>query len=216
MLRLFGFALFLCGGPLIAAATPDPVIPQANTPMARLPLRFEQNAGQWAPSVRFTARSKGANLQLTAHGPVFQVGSSRVALTLAHGNSSPVIEPLDRLPATTNYMVGPRTQWRTGIANFSRVRYQAVYPGIDLIYYGNQNQLEYDFVLAPGANPDAIRLNFKGDVKVSLTPSGDLAIESKDSQILQKAPVIYQDKHPIQGRYTLLAHNQVGFRLGRY
>ena len=113
-------------------------------------------------------------------------------------------------------MVGPRSQWRTGIANFARVRYQGVYPGIDVVYYGNENQLEYDFVLAPGANPDAIRLNFKGDVKVSLTPAGDLAIDSKDSQILQKAPVIYQDKRPIQGRYTLLAHNQVGFRLGRY
>ena len=96
------------------------------------------------------------------------------------------------------------------------MRYQSVYPGIDVVYYGNQNQLEYDFVLAPGANPDAIRLNFKGDVKVSLTPAGDLAIDSNDAQILQKAPVIYQDKRPIQGRYTLLAHNQVGFRLGRY
>jgi len=171
--------------------------------MARLPLRFEQNGGQWDPAVRFTARSKGSNLQLTAHGPAFQVGSSRVEIGLAHGNPSPVIEPLDRLPATTNYMVGPRSQWRTGIANFARVRYQGVYPGIDVVYYGNQNQLEYDFVLAAGANPDAIRLSFKGDVKVSLTPAGDLAIDSKDSQILQKAPVIYQDKRPIQGRYTL-------------
>ena len=184
--------------------------------MARLPLRFEQNGGQWDPAVRFTARSKGSNLQLTAHGPAFQVGSSRVEIGLAHGNPSPVIEPLDRLPATTNYMVGPRSQWRTGIANFARVRYQGVYPGIDVVYYGNQNQLEYDFVLAPGANPDAIRLNFKGDVKVSLTPAGDLALDSNDSQILQKAPVIYQDKRPIKGRYTLLAHNQVGFRLARY
>ena len=113
-------------------------------------------------------------------------------------------------------MVGPRSQWRTGIANFARVRYQSVYPGVDVVYYGNENQLEYDFVLAPGANPDAIRLNFKGDVKVSLTPAGDLAIDSNDAQILQKAPVIYQDNRPIKGRYTLLAHNQVGFRLERY
>ncbi len=216
MSRLSAFALIFCGGALFAASAPDPVTPQAKAPMARLPLRFEQNGGQWDPSVRFTARSKGSNLQLTAHGPVFQVGSSRVEIGLAHGNTSPVIEPLDRLPATTNYMVGPRSQWRTGIANFARVRYQGVYPGVDVVYYGNENQLEYDFVLAPGANPDAIRLNFKGDVKVSLTPAGDLAIDSKDSQILQKAPVIYQDQRPIQGRYTLLAHNQVGFRLGRY
>ena len=113
-------------------------------------------------------------------------------------------------------MVGPRTQWHTGIANYARVRYQSVYPGIDVVYYGNQNQLEYDFVLAPGANPDAIRLNFRGDVHVSLTPAGDLALDSNGTQILQKAPVIYQDNRRIKGRYTLLAHNQVGFRLDRY
>ena len=120
------------------------------------------------------------------------------------------------MPAATNYLVGARSQWHTGVANYARVRYQSVYPGIDVVYYGNQNQLEYDFVLAPGANPDAIRLNFHGDVKVSLTPAGDLALDSNGAQILQKAPVIYQDNRPIKGRYTLLARNQVGFRLDRY
>src|SRR3954454_11643568 len=209
MSRLSGFALLLCGGALFAASAPDPSTPQAKAPMAWLPLRFEQNGGQWDPSVRFTARSKGSDLQLTAHGPAFQVGSSRVEIGLAHGNTSPVIEPLDRLPATTNYMVGSRSQWRTGIANFARVRYQGVYPGIDVVYYGNQNQLEYDFVLAPGANPDAIRLKFQGDVKVHLTAAGDLALRSSDAEILQKAPVVYQDGRQIKGRYTLLANNQV-------
>ncbi|MCX6627301.1 MAG: SBBP repeat-containing protein, partial [Candidatus Solibacter sp.] len=132
------------------------------------------------------------------------------------GGASPVIEPLNQLPAVTNYLVGSRSQWHTGIANYARVRYQSVYPGIDVVYYGNQNQLEYDFVLAPGANPDAIRLNFRGDVQVSLTPNGDLALRSNGAQVLQKAPVIYQDNRPIKGRYTLLARNQVGFRLDRY
>ena len=206
----------MCAGTLFAAAPPEPAIPQAKAAMARLPLRFEENRGQWDPSVRFTARSAGANLQLTAHGPAFLVGSSRVEIGLVHANASPVIEPLDQLPATTNYLVGARSQWHTGIANYARVRYQSVYPGIDVVYYGNQNQLEYDFVLAPGANPDAIRLNFHGDVQVSLTPDGDLALDSNGAQVLQKAPVIYQDNRPIKGRYTLLARNQVGFRLDRY
>jgi Beta-propeller repeat len=215
MPRLFVFSLFLCAGSF-AAAPPDPALPQAKAAMARLPLRFEENRGQWDPSVRFTARSKGANLQLTTRGPAFLVGSNRVAIGLIHANASPVIEPLEQLPTATNYMVGARSQWHTGIANYARVRYRSVYPGIDVVYYGNQNQLEYDFVVAPGANPDAIRLNFNGDVKVSITPSGDLALDSGGSQILQKAPVIYQDNRPIKGRYTLLARNQVGFRLERY
>jgi Beta-propeller repeat len=216
MHRLFGFALLACVGSLSAAAPPEPGIPQAAAAMARLPLRFEENRGQWDPAVRFTARSAGANLQLTAHGPVFRVGPSRVEIGLVHANASPVIEPLDRLPADTNYLVGSRNQWHAGIANYARVRYQSVYPGIDVVYYGNQNRLEYDFVLAPGANPDAIRLNFHGDVQVSLTPGGDLTLDSHGAQVLQKAPVIYQDNRRIKGRYTLLAHNQVGFRLDRY
>src|ERR1019366_6922253 len=216
MHRLCGLLTFLCAGTLFAAAPPEPALPQAKAAMARLPLRFEENRGQWDASVRFTARSNGANLQLTAHGPAFLVGSSRVEIGLVHASPSPVIQPLDPLPATTNYMVGARSQWHTGIANYARVRYQSVYPGIDVVYYGNQNQLEYDFVLAPGANPDAIRVNFRGDVQVSLTPDGDLALDSGGAQVLQKAPIIYQDNRPIKGRYTLFAHNQAGFRLDRY
>jgi hypothetical protein len=207
--------MIVCAGTLFAAP-PESAIPPAKAATARLSLRFEENRGQWDASVRFTARSNGTNLQLTARGPAFLVGSSRVAIDLVHGNTAPAIQPLDRLPAITNYMVGPRSQWHTGIANYARVRYQGVYPGIDVVYYGNQNQLEYDFELAPGANPDAIRLNFRGDVKVSLTPSGDLVLDSDGTQVLQKAPVIRQDNHRIQGGYTLLAHNQVGFRLERY
>ena len=216
MHRLFAVLLLVCAGALLAAAPPEPVMPQAKAAMARLPLRFEENRGQWDASVRFTARSAGANLQLTARGPAFLVGANRVEISLVHASPSPVIEPLDRMPATTNYMVGARSQWHTGLANYSRVRYQSVYPGIDVVYYGNQNQLEYDFVLAPGANPDAIRLHFGGDVQVSLTPDGDLALRSDDAQVLQKAPVVYQDSRPIRGRYTLLARNQVGFQLDRY
>jgi hypothetical protein len=184
--------------------------------MARLPLRFEENHGQWKPTVRFTARSAGSNLELTTRGPAFLVGKRRVEIGLVHGNTRPAIEPLDRLPAVTNYMVGPREQWHTGVANYARVQYRGVYPGIDVVYYGTGNQLEYDFVLAPGANPDAIRMKFSGDVRVRLTPDGDIALASGGAEVLQKAPAIFQDHRKIQGRYTLLARNEVGFRLARY
>jgi hypothetical protein len=184
--------------------------------MARLPLRFEENRGQADPAVRFTARSSGPNLLLTDRGPVFRVGAKAVEIGLVHGNSKPAIEGLDRLPAVTNYMVGPRKDWRAGVGNFARVRYREVYPGIDVVYYGTDNQLEYDFVLAPGADPDAIRMKFKGDVRVTLTKEGDLALESAGTQILQKAPAIFQEKHRIAGRYTLLADNEVGFHVAGF
>uniref|UniRef100_Q020T1 Cell surface glycoprotein (S-layer protein) related protein-like protein n=1 Tax=Solibacter usitatus (strain Ellin6076) TaxID=234267 RepID=Q020T1_SOLUE len=216
MTSIYPIALLVCAGSLCAATPPAPAAAQAQAAMGRLPLRFEENRGQFDSPVRFMAKSAGGKLQFTARGPEFLVGSSPVEIGLVHGNAAPKIEPLDRISAVTNYMVGPRDNWHSGIANFARVRYQQVYPGIDIVYYGTQNQLEYDFVLAPGANPDAIRLKFKGGVHVSLTPSGDIALESSDGKVLQKAPAIYQDKRKVQGRYTLLANNEVGFRLAGY
>ena len=122
-----------------------------------------------------------------------------------------------RCPPLPTIWSGAREQWHTGIANYARVRYQSVYPGIDVVYYGNQNQLEYDFVLAPGANPDAIRLNFRGDVQ-SQPDSGrrSRARPRMARRCCRKLRVIYQDKRPVKGRYTLLAHNQVGFHVDRY
>ena len=218
MLRNFHFALFVCAGSVWAGTPSAPAItqPQAQAAMARLPLRFEENRGQWNASVRFSARSAGADFELTDRGPAFPVGASRIEIDLVHANTRSAIVPLDRLPAVTSYMVGPRESWHTGIANFARVRYQGVYPGIDVVYYGTRNQIEYDFVLAPGANPDAIRMKFRGDVRVTLTPEGDIALDSGGAQVLQKAPAIFQDHRKIQGRYTLLAHNEVGFRVARY
>jgi hypothetical protein len=210
---------FACVGSLSAATPSVPAaraVPQGQAAIARLPLRFEENRGQFDPSVRFMARSNGANLRLTANGPSFLVGGSPVGIAMVHANASPAITPLERMPAVTNYMVGPREGWRTGIANFARVRYQGVYPGIDVVYYGAGNQLEYDFVLAPGANPDAIRMKINGDVRVRITPEGDLSMESGGAQVLQKAPVVMQGKRKIAGSYTLIARNEVGFRLGRY
>ena len=98
-------------------------------------------------------------------------GARRVDIGLTAPAQSAEIETLDRLPTRTNYFVGRRDRWRTGIASYARVRYKAVYPGIDVVYYGNQNDLEYDFVLAPGADPRAIRLKVTGPA-ASASPRG--------------------------------------------
>jgi hypothetical protein len=220
MVRIYVTALLMCAGSLFAAAAPSreqaASVGQAKAVMARLPLRFEENRGQLPPSVRFMARSGGGNLQLTGQGPVFFVGSAPVQLTLVHSNPAAAIEPLDRFPTDTNYMVGPRDHWLSGIGNYAKVRYSSVYPGIDVLYYGNQNQLEYDFLLAPGANPDAVRLQVSGDAQVFINAAGDLVLASNGAQVIQKAPVVYQQGRKIASRYTLLAHNQVGFRLQAY
>ena len=185
------------------------------TVMARLPLRFEENRGQFASPVRYTAQAGAYHLQLTDAGPAFRVGEQRVEIRMPHANPAPAIEALDRLGVDTNYMVGGRKQWHTA-PNYARLRYHAVYPGVDIVYYGNQGQLEYDFMLEPGANPDAIRLEFAGADSLSITADGDLAIDAGGSQVVQKKPVIYQDGRRIAGRYTLAARNQAGLLLEKY
>ena len=229
MFHISRFALFVCAGSVLLAAPPEPAVTAAKAALAQLPLRFEENRGQWNSAVRYAARSGGYNLQLTARGAALSMGRERVEIGLVNANPSSAIEPLDRIAAPTNYFVGPKQQWRAGVATYARVRYRAVYPGIDIVYYGNQNQLEYDFVLQPGADPNRIRMKFRGAVRVSITPEGDLALEAGGTRALQRKPVVYQDyqedagtgvgtnaRHAIAGRYTMLAHNVVGFRLARY
>ncbi|HLK50787.1 MAG TPA: SBBP repeat-containing protein [Bryobacteraceae bacterium] len=205
-----------------AAEAPDTTAAKAQAALARLPLRFEANRGQWGPDVRYAARAAGGALLLTAHGPAMTGAGRRVDITLLGGSAAPRIEGLDPMAARTNYLVGNRDHWRTGIENFTRVAYHAVYPGIDIVYYGNNHQLEYDFVLQPGAEPNAIRMRFRGAGRVELTADGDLAVESGGARFLQKRPVVYQEdaltaaRRPVEGRYELLAGDVVGVRVSAY
>ena len=146
----------------------------------------------------------------------------RVDITMLDGNTAPRIEALDPMAARTNYLVGNRDQWRRGIINYTRVAYRSVYPGIDVVYYGNRNQLEYDFVLQPGADPTAIRMRFGGATHVRMTSDGDLDVEGGGARFVEKRPLVYQvdpataARRPVEGRYELMAGNVVGLRVSGY
>jgi hypothetical protein len=101
-------------------------------------------------------------------------------------STSPEIEGLDRLPGISNYFIGndPK-KWHTNIPNYSRVQYHNVYPGIDLVYYGNQGQLEYDLVVAPGADPRVIKLAYEGVDSKRLNAEGDLVFQVAGTEIRQ-------------------------------
>jgi hypothetical protein len=142
---------------------------------------------------------------------------------------------IEELPGKSNYFVGsdPR-KWHTNVPNYAKVRYKNVYPGVDLVYYGNQGQLEYDFVLAPGANPDRINLAFAGEAQgksrkikrsLRIDSDGDLVINLAGSEVRFHKPVVYQPTENetaagartlIEGRYVLRADNQIGFELAAY
>ena len=223
MFGSFRLAAVLGAALTLAAAPPEAALSQAKATLAQTPLRFEANQGQWDPAVLYAARSGGFDMMFTAHGPAMTLaGAHRVDISLPNSNPAATIEAIGKLPTRTNYFVGARENWHTNIANYSRIRYGAVYPGVDVVYYGRQNQLEFDFVLQPGADPHAIRLRFQGARHLSLTSDGDLAFEFGNGRMLQKKPLIYQEdpltstRREIRGRYVMVARNVVGLRVQDY
>ncbi|AXC10325.1 Cell surface protein [Acidisarcina polymorpha] len=131
------------------------------------------------------------------------------------------VSVLDPSLGSANYFIGnDSAKWLTNIPTYAKVKYSNVYPGIDLVYYGNQRQLEYDFVVAPNADPKQARLHFAGASKLKLNDSGDLEILAKDGEIALHKPVVYQVKDGqrqlVEGNFRLMANNTVGFTLASY
>ena len=144
-----------------------------------------------------------------------------VRIGIDGANPGAQIETLDELPGKSNYFIGSdRSKWRTGIPNYSRVRYREIYPGVDLIYYGNQGRLEFDFVVSPGADPRSIGLKFGGSKYVSITSNGSLQLGLRQSAVLLHRPSIYQVEHgrkrSISGRFILRADGRASIQVGAY
>ncbi|MGH9674660.1 MAG: SBBP repeat-containing protein, partial [Bryobacteraceae bacterium] len=189
--------------------------------MPVLPLYFEPNGGQADPDVRFLARAPGGTLQLTQAAVTLQAGGRNVGLRPLNANPSATIEGFEPTRGKSNYLVGanPR-RWRLGIPHYAKVRYRDIYPGIDLVFYGNQRRLEYDWVVHPGASPSSILVRFEGTKSVRLTAAGDLAIATDRGVITQHKPVLYQHtaggRAPVDGRYVMRGPNQAGFAVDSY
>src|SRR5579863_4926390 len=168
-----------------------------------LPLAFEVNQGQANSDVKFLARRGGYVLFLTATDAVLKLNAGArqdplfLRLKLADANAKLSVSGSDELPGKINYFIGKDpSQWHTNIPTYSKVRYAAVYPGIDLVYYGNEGQLEYDFVVSPGADPDKIHLVFNGanpDIANSrISDKGDLVLRVGHDEVRMEKPVVYQ------------------------
>ena len=201
--------------------------PRLSVSYGKLPLSFEVNRGQSDERVKFLARGQGYSLFLTPTEAVLSLRDrGQPARGGAHAarrreqhtrNSRDSIRCLAR--ATTSSATTPSDGSAT-CRTTRRVKYAGVYPGIDLVYYGNQRQLEYDLVVAPGADPARIALAFDGVRKLSLDPHGNLVLETSQGDLVQHKPVIYQDiggtRQPVDGRYVLRASHRVGFQVARY
>jgi hypothetical protein len=247
------------------SATGNTAQARAIASYGKLPLSFEVNRGQAAKEIKFLTRGPGYTLFLTERDAVLSLSTQKSEVSHESGGKShPPLAPaektkvttevlrmklvnatqpaeptgMNKLPGKVNYFIGnDPSKWHANIPTYAKVCYKNVYPGIDLVYYGNQGQLEYDFVVSPGADPGLIALSFEGRTGLQrraplrIDKSGDVIVESRSSNLRVKKPVIYQprdsiaaansefpaqDSKSVDGRFVLTSSNQIHFELGPY
>ena len=212
-----------------------------------LPLAFEANQGQTDPQVKYMARGKGYTAFLTADETVFAMQSSRanagitgkgallsaqktdkatkdetaaIRMKLVGANENAPIAAENELPGHSNYFIGnDRSKWHAGVKQYARVSYNQVYPGVNLAFHGQQKQLEFDFIVAPGADPKAIRFDVSGAKKISTDSTGNLVLSSAAGDVVLHKPVTYQSsenaQQAVDSRFVV-AKNTVSFEVGNY
>jgi hypothetical protein len=198
----------------------------AQQKMAKLPLVFEPNVGQTDSQVKFLARSMGYSVYLTgANRAVFGVpnngkAADALSLNLVGANASAKPQTLEKTSGVSNYYMGKdRSKWIEKIPNYAKIRYDGIYPGVNVVYQGDQRKFRYDFEVQPGADPGAIRMAYSGSTGITIDANGNLQVGTAAGQMTANKPVIFQEyagaRHPIEGRYRLDG-NQVRFELGSY
>jgi hypothetical protein len=207
-----------------------------------LPMSFEMNQGQADRTVRFLARGQGYTILLKPSeallalqppgqdtrvpekaGELPRPPSRVLKMRIERANLSAPASGLHRLPGISNYFMGnDPSRWHTHIPTFEKVQFENVRPGVNLVYYGNQRQLEYDFVLSPGVRPESLRLSFEGS-DATVDEQGDLVFTSTGGKITFRRPLAYQfhppdagEKHFLSASYALQGHNRVGFVVPDY
>ena len=144
-----------------------------------------------------------------------KVTTASVWMNLSGARADAEVEGIDPLPGRVNYFIGnDSTKWHSDIPTYARVKYRSVYPGIDLIYYGTPQALEYDLIAHPGADPGAIRIELQGADQTRLNPSGDLVISTAAGDLTMRKPRVYQDTADGHRR-TIDAHYRVTTAAGK-
>ncbi len=219
----------------------DPLISAANEGLRRLPLNFETNRGQAQADVRFVGRGEGFALLLKPNEAVLRLqrrkpgfaganataastepsASNQLSMKIEGANPTARISGLDRQEARANYFIGnDPNKWIRNVDTFSRVSYSDVYRGVDLAFYGNQQHLEYDFTVAPGANPREIRLRFEGAENLELNSDGALILSTAAGEVRHDRPVAYQEgdgsRLEVAAEFRRLDDGTIGFEVGAY
>ena len=209
---------------------------RANAAYGKLPLTFEINRGQTNSEVKYLSRGPGYTAFLTAGGLVLSLRPSAVVASSSSPELSdaatlffsfvgaaknPTVKGEDPLPGRVNYFLGnDPAKWHTNVPIYGRVRYQNVYPGIGLVYYGNGSQLEYDFEIQPGADPRRIQLEIRGATRIELDQEGNLTLNLGNGEVHFQSPVIYQEQMgrriPVNGTYVMTDSTHIAFQIADY
>ncbi len=219
--------------------------PKISEAFAKLPLAFEENRGQASKTADFIARGAGYSIALSSTETVLTLGKDqaksgsvvgreekamlasqregqeRLSLKFLGANAKAVRAGLEELPGKSNYLIGnDSTKWRTNVLNFAKVKYSNVYPGVDAFFYGNQQSLEYDFVVAPGIDPEKIELQYSGHQNLQITSDGDLLLQLEKQQSKQSKPIAYQEingqREAVDCRYRLTKKGTIKFEVANY
>jgi hypothetical protein len=209
----------------------------------KLPLVFEANQGQTDPQFKFILRGNGYKAFLSSgsmvlalrptHAAPIQPSSAAVStrvppapattieFRLSGAAKNPAVVGDDQQPGRINYFIGrDRSKWRTNIPTYASVRYKSVYPGIDLVYYGNHRQLEYDFIVSPGADPGRIQFEIKGAIEIHVDDAGNLVLKTNSGDLYFQSPKVYQEsagrRVAVAGEYVANDAAHFSFHVAHY
>ncbi len=210
--------------------------------IADAPLSFEANLGQTWQEARFLARGFGYNLFFATDGVLIRLGSKasgssgmtgktaaesagdrkqQTSIRMGFSGAAASVSGIDRRPGRISYLLGGRNQRRLrDVPHFRKIRYESLWPGIDMVWYGIRKQFEYDLVVSPGADPKAIALNFDGARSMSIDHEGGLVLETPDGRLRFDRPFAYQvidgQKSPVRASYVTTKEGRVSFEIGSY
>ena len=233
--------------PLMPTKVDQALRARVSATYGKLPLSFEANQGQSDRRVKFLSRGSGYDLfftptevalALSRHAKhsnqdysdprkLIEASDERtnsptvLRMKMVGANPHPLVTGLEEQPGKVNYFIGNNpAKWHTDVRTYTKVQYKSIYPGVDLIYYGNQRQLEYDLVVSPGADPNTITVNLDGAEKIEIDAAGDLVLRTAGGEIRQPKPYIYQEvagkKQEIAGSYVFRNKDHFGFKIGTY
>jgi hypothetical protein len=205
---------------LLAMTLPAAASPHAPD-LARLPMTFEENKGQGPGDAEFLSRGTGYTVLFGRERVRIYTGKATVTMRILAPSRLLRIEGTDQQQGKSNYFFGnDRSKWLAGVPNYLRVRYRGVYPGIDLVFYGNGTQLEYDWIVSPGADPLRIRTKFEGVRGMRVGAGGDLLLALKKDQLQWRRPDSYQGegegKVAVKAGFKITGRREVRFTIGNY